>query len=177
MTELEQALRDLAYLRATLSDISGAEKVAEKSLQQGEAYRIWTLWRDARKAKEYDEQTQYEKVRALAVQAYVATGIKQPASGASVAVNKHVAYDPDEAEQWIRDNAPNLLIPDWERFTKGVKDGMLRNAPATITEHPTAKIAKDLSDYLHKSSMVIEYDQPLELTEYEYGAPDSLGSQ
>ncbi len=73
---------------------------------------------------------------------------KQPATGASVAVVRSVAYNPDEAEQWARVNAPNLLILDGTRFEKGVKDGMLRNAPATITEHPTAKIAKDLSDYL-----------------------------
>ncbi len=148
MTELEQALRDLAQLRACLSIYLAQEKEVETILDQTDPYKLWVALREDRLAFEATVAEQYEKVRELACNTYRDTQDKHPAKGVDVAVRRVVVYDRLDATKWAQNYAPGLLTLDDKRFEKSVLDGVFTNTPADIEEVYMARVAKDLSDWL-----------------------------
>lgn len=92
------------------------------------------------------------QARGLTLDAFKATGDKEPASGATVRLYKRVLYDVAQALQWCKTNAPIYVreVLDTKPFEKAAEHMHAADAPWTIEYDPRPTLATDLSEYLPK---------------------------
>jgi hypothetical protein len=143
MTDLEQALRDVAVIRRVLG---AAEDVAAATRTVAELTPEWLAYERARdEAESYkDDLAAVEASARIAILAeYERTQNKAPAKGAGVRVLRKAIYKIADALAWCRANAPALLTVDEKAFVKADLPG----SPIEWIETPSATLATDLSMY------------------------------
>jgi hypothetical protein len=143
MTDLEQALRDVAVIRRVLG---AAEDVAAATRTVAELTPEWLAYERARdEAESYkDDLAAVEASARIAILAeYERTQNKAPVKGAGVRVLRKAIYKIADALTWCRANAPALLTVDEKAFVKADLPG----SPIEWIETPSATLATDLSMY------------------------------
>ena len=147
--ELRAAVREMAQLRREAAVLDEESRYAQEKLRQasmglpeyGMAKLTDEIATNAKNAASAAEQ----RVRALTVEAYRATGDKNPTPYTSIRLYKFLVYDRDAVLIWCKANAPTFVIEsvDIKRFEKAADS--LDGAPVTVEMDPRPTIASDLS--------------------------------
>jgi hypothetical protein len=153
-TGLEHCIRDLARLRVEMDAAKQGVKDAEAALQATPEHRALEECQARAKALDEALYATTRAVREYTLEAFRATGDKNPHKAVSIRLYKQVKYEREAMQEWLYIHAPAYLVPD-DGAIKKVAD-TLHGAPLEITLDPRPTIAGDLSKYLPEQTQAPE---------------------
>jgi hypothetical protein len=142
---LTDTLRELAQLRRQQLEQARAVAEAEAALHDTAEWKAFEAATAQKRAITEALDATTAAVRQAALDAYKATGDKEPAKGVSIRMFKRYVYDQDQTLEWCMAYAPTFLTVDAKRFEKAAET--LDGAPVRVVYDPRPTIATNLSEY------------------------------
>lgn len=138
---LSDAIRELAKARAELQaarDARAAWLERHPELAELAAAIETATW---------SERNSRAVVETLALDEYGATGEKKPHPAVKIVISQKVQYEPAEALEWARSEAPMLLVTDIDRkaFEKLALNMPTVPPCAQLVAEPQVRVSSDLS--------------------------------
>lgn len=167
--ELQEALRALADIRRSLALSSTRCKELDAKVKQTPEYQALRLEEICQSDLKQAEKEAYEAAKTAALEAFRATGDKNPALGANISLYTICVHDIEKERKWCAENMPVYLIPDLDQAeeirkvcvkaerlelltvdTKGLEAACKKMADAPFVRRldPRPKIDADLSAWL-----------------------------
>jgi hypothetical protein len=142
---LTDTLKELALLRRQQLEQAQAVTEAEAALHDTAEWKAFEAATAQKRALTEALDATTAQVRQAALDAYKASGDKEPAKGVTIKLFKRFVYDQDATREWCMAYAPTFLTVDAKRFEKAAET--LDGAPVRVEYDPRPTIATNLSEY------------------------------
>lgn len=115
-------------------------------------YQAYQQAAEALRAMEFAAKQYEGLVRDLTIEAYQATGAKNPIEGVAIREYTRIDYDRNQAMAWCEHYAPAFIVPtlDAKAFDKVAETMAAQGAPVKVWKEPRPTIATDLKAYLQQ---------------------------
>ncbi len=135
---------------------SVVQQRVEVELRKAEAAALYEVVKTTAEYSAYEERKAAQKnaeeelaiteqsLRNEALKIYATTKDKKVSPGVNVKVRRIVEYAADAITEWVKANAPAMLVVDWKSFDKVAEK---IGAPVSIKEEPYCTLASKSEDF------------------------------